>query len=227
MEADENDQSMFYKIIRKQRGLSSSLPEEMYINGEKVDGDNIIEAMTSYFEELTTPKDSPQYDREAKDRADIKNSTLKRQYLENPRRIMPEVTPQMMIEAYSDLNRNKAPDIGGLKVEHLIHSSPLVADVLAILFNKIIQQQTIPSALTEGYITPVYKKKKSPKDPDNYRRITIKMMINKVLEKILLYPVKRKLIPQLNTLQRGFIRGSSSANTALITDDRSYGRRKR
>ena len=140
-------------------------------------------------------------------------------YAENPIRILPNITPQIALEAINSLNCGKAPDPSGLMAEHLVYSRPLVASVLADIMNDIIQKQKIPAILKHGCITPIFKKKNSPKNPDNYHRITITLLIGKVLEKILQYPLKTIMAPNLNKLQRGFTEGSSSTNTAFILSE--------
>ena len=95
-------------------------------------------------------------------------------------------------------NCGKAPDTSGLMAEHLVYSSPMVASVLADITNDIIQKQKIPAILKHGCITPIFKKKNSPRNPDNYRCITITLLISKVLEKILQYPLKTIMATSTN-----------------------------
>ncbi len=84
--------------------------------------------------------------------------------------------------------------------------------------------QEITSIFTEVVIAPgadeaaieVFKKKKNILESDNYRRITITPIIGKVLEKIIVQPLKEILKPKINKLQRGFCEHSSSVNTAFL-----------
>ena len=216
MKAHRGDDRTFYKLISRQRGSTSDLPDEMLINGESVSGDNLIKALEGYFHALATPKDLPQYDQGDKQKSELKNEFLKQKYIQNPTKILPPISPQLILEVIHTLNRGKAPDPAGIMVEHLIYASPLAASVLAEIMNRIIDSQEIPNILKEGVISPVFKKKKSPRDPDNFRRITITMLFSKVLEKILQYPLKAIITPQLNNLQRGFTEGSSATNAALL-----------
>ena len=219
MQSDEGDRRLFYKLINMQRGTKTDLPDEMVINGKSVTGQTLIDDLTTYFEDLATPQNLQQYDPIAKERNDHTNVLLQQTYRSSPVRILPPVTPQLVLNAMSSLNRGKAPDPEGLMIEHFTKASPIVANILAKLFNTIIQKQQVPQALKHGVITPVFKKKNSPKNPDNYRRITITMVVNKILEKILLDPLKDILAPSLNTLQRGFTPGTSSTNAALLLSE--------
>ena len=219
MESQDGDQKLFYKLIKKQRSSADDLPNEMIFNGKLASGEELITALETYFSRLATPEDCPQYDEKYKTKADFRNSEQRRIYEENPIRILPNITPQIALEAINSLNCRKAPDPSGLMAEHLVYSSPLIASVLADIMNNIIQKQKIPAILKHGCITPVFKKKNSPRNPDNYRRITITLLISKVLEKILQYPLKTIMAPNLNKLQRGFTEGSSSTNTAFILSE--------
>ena len=104
-------------------------------------------------------------------------------------------------------------------VEHLLHASPLVAQCIANIFNMIVENQTVPAILKGGLITPIYKKKNSPKSPDNYRRITVTSVFNKVLEKVLPGPLKQILSSKFNLLQRGFTNSAFLVNTALLVSE--------
>ena len=219
MKAHHDDHKVFHKLIRKQMGQKDNLPDEMIIDEQLVSGENLLPALKKYFETLASPKNLPQYDANAKERHDIKNEQLVVHYTENPKRILPDITPQVVLEVIGALKKGKAPDPTGLMAEHLFNASPLVSAALATIINKIIHEQQIPAALKHGTVTPVFKKKKSPKNIDNYRRITITMLVNKVLEKIIQDPLKDILNPQLCNLQRGFIEGASSINTALILSE--------
>ena len=72
---------------------------------------------------------------------------------------MPTITPQVIMEIITEISRNKSPDPRGIMIEHIINASPRVADVLATLYNKILQEQAIPTILKTGCIAPVLKKK--------------------------------------------------------------------
>ena len=219
MRARENDHIVFNRLISKHKDGNDNLPDELTIDGQLVAGEDLLPALCQYFESLATPKTLPQYDEDVKIREDFKNEQLIRHYSDNPTRILPTVTPQMILEIIRDLKRGKAPDPTGLMAEHLHNASPLVTKVIATIMNKIIQSQTIPEVLKHGRITPVFKRKNTPKNIDNYRRITITMLLNKVLEKILQTPLKQTLSPQLCNLQRGFTEGASSTNTALLLSE--------
>jgi hypothetical protein len=98
----------------------------------------------------------------------------------------------------------------------LKYASPKVIPVLTHLLNTIFERGDLPSQLKIGLVTPVHKKGKCPKNPDNYRRITVNSILGKILEKNMLTTTKAKLNPQQNPLQFGFTEKISSTHCALI-----------
>ena len=163
MQSDEGDRRLFYKLVNMQRGTKTDLPDEKVINGKSFTGQTLIDDLTTYFEDLATPQNLQQYDSIAKERNDHTNVLLQQTYRSSPVRILPPVTPQLVLNAMSSLNRGKAPDPEGLMIEHFTKASPIVANILAKLFNTIIQKQQVPQALKHSVITPVFKKKIHPK----------------------------------------------------------------
>ena len=60
MRAHRNDHTVFNKLISKHRGSGDDLPDEMQIDGQLVNGEDLLPALCGYFETLATPKDLPQ-----------------------------------------------------------------------------------------------------------------------------------------------------------------------
>ena len=65
-------------------------------------------------------------------------------------------------------------------------------------------------------LTPIPKKGKDLKNPASYRGITVTSIICKVLEMCIRARIEGTLGKHQNRLQRGFTKGSSSINTALL-----------
>jgi hypothetical protein len=129
------------------------------------------------------------------------------------------VTLQTTIDIITTLKNCKAQDIHGLMAEHLKLAHPTVHHLITILLNRILQESVLPDPLRHGLVTPVYKQKKSAKNPDNYRRITVVPIIGKLIEKLLVKPTKPLLSERISGLQRGFCDNSSSINTALLLSE--------
>ena len=103
MESQDGDQKLFYKLIKKQRSSADKLPNEMIFNGKLASGEELITALETYFSKLATPEDCPQYDEKYKTKADFRNSEQRMIYEENPIRILPNITPQIALEAINSL----------------------------------------------------------------------------------------------------------------------------
>ncbi|CAG2246109.1 unnamed protein product [Mytilus edulis] len=71
-----------------------------------------------------------------------------------------------------------------------------------------------------GIATPVYKRKGKPlDDPNSYRKITVTSILNKILEKLYLEKKDETLKNAQSPLQRGFTKGISGLNAALILNE--------
>jgi hypothetical protein len=129
------------------------------------------------------------------------------------------LTEETISEFINTTKDNKAADCFGIACEHLKYGHPAVQTLLTNIFNQIIATREIPTQFKHGVITPVFKKKESDKNPDNYRRITVTSTVGKVFEKVLVAPTKEILKDKLNKLQRGFCAQASSINTAFLISE--------
>ena len=66
----------------------------------------------------------------------------------------------------------------------------------------------------EAMIIPIIKKDKDNRLTDNYRGITITLVIEKVLEHAIQYRLRSLIEHRQSRQQRGFTKGSSSTNAA-------------
>ena len=66
-------------------------------------------------------------------------------------------------------------------------------------------------------MTPIYKKHGKPiHDPNSYRRITVRSLIGKILEKYILQTAIAEIEHGQNPLQKGFTKGTSATWAALM-----------
>ena len=180
-----------------------------------VRGDDLPNARAGYYEHLATPQENPAYD-QAHYESVMTQIKLIYSLAKNEGMRIPHVTDDQCRNIISRLKQRKAADIYGLSAEHLQHAHPNVSVIIAYIINKIIDASEV---LKTGIVTPVYKKKKSVLNPDNYRRITVTALLCKVLEKVIIDPLKQSLKPKISKLQRGFCEHSSSANTAFLLSE--------
>ena len=107
----------------------------------------------------------------------------------------------------------------GITSEHLVEADEQLLSVLSILFTKILSDGAVPATMKSGLVHPVPKKGKNAKRPDSYRRITVTSIVGKILERILMDPLKETLAPTQSSQQRGFTDSSSSNMAALLVTE--------
>ena len=205
--AAEWDQSLFHKLIRKQRkSLNPSQP--LLVGGQIItDSDRQRECWAEYYEVLGKPDDvCEEYSRA------VENMRLLAAMSEDTC-----VTSTKEIEnIINKLNRNKAPDKQGLKAEHLSLLPPTAVTALASIFNSIIRSRKVPPILKHAYKLPIPKPRKDPKIQDNFRGITVTSIFLKVLEAICIEQEAGTLNKDLSDLQFGFTEGRSPAMASLL-----------
>ena len=116
----------------------------------------------------------------------------------------------------SSLKNQKAADIHGVAAEHIKLSSPTIIDILLHLTNSILRSGKLPDSFKIGSVSPMLKKSKPAKNPNNYRRITITSIVGKVVEKHMIQLTRPILDSTHSPLQFGFTRGSSPTYAALV-----------
>lgn len=119
-------------------------------------------------------------------------------------------------EIFHSISNSSAPGISGIPTKILKFSTPKLKTALAYLFNYSILTSSVPIEWKTAVVTPLYKKKGSNDDLNNYRAISILPPIAKLFEKlihkqILDYLNKSKII---SSNQHGF-RANHSCESAL------------
>jgi hypothetical protein len=167
--AEAKDDKYMHVLINKQRKPKQSRGPLALRSGERVISDpaELLETWASYFEELGTPKDLPQFDE--KHHRFIQGEVAVLELLHDATREQTViVNSQDVVKAITKLNTGKSPDYEGIAAEHLKHAAPVIAPVLAELFTAIIAQQYIPESFKRGMVLPIHKKGKDSLDPKSY-----------------------------------------------------------
>ena len=90
------------------------------------------------------------------------------------------------IKAYAlNLQSGKSCGLDSILNEHIKSSLHLMLPTYHKLFNIILDTGKIPSSWTEGCIIPIYKKKCSKTDPENYRPTTLLSCLVKLFTAII------------------------------------------
>ena len=215
MTASSNDKETFYKMIRRQRASKSADTTELIMEEVTLAGnEQICEGWAKHFGKLATPQNLEEFDQDYCNEValDVK---LIEDHLQDNGDAPIQVSNEQVSKAIRSLNTGKAPDADGITIEHIKNAGILMTAAIAQIINAILVNKKIPERLKLGIVTPIWKKN-DKKQPSNYRGITVISTVGKILEVIL----RDEMIPILkdsqNRFQKGFTRGTSPLNAALI-----------
>ena len=122
------------------------------------------------------------------------------------------ITNEEILKCINRLKNDKAKGIDDIANEFLKASSSKMIQVYTSLFNIILNTGIIPNDWGVGIIKPIYKKKGSSEDPNNYRGITILSCFSKLFTSVLNERLKAYLENKnlLGNEQTGFRNGYST-----------------
>ena len=89
-----------------------------------------------------------------------------------------------MHEAIDKLKNKKSPGIDGILNEMLKCGSEVMTPILTKIFNKLLCNGVFPNYWSHGLITSIFKEN-NPKDPNNYRGLTLCSCLAKLFTSVL------------------------------------------
>lgn len=118
---------------------------------------------------------------------------------------------QEVFDWISTLDSNKATGYDRFPIAALKKHSFLLSAIICDCFNDSVSQATYPTCLKKALVFPVFKSG-NPKDPNNYRPISVLPAINKIYEKLIFTRMNDFLTTtkQLYQHQFGFRQGSTT-----------------
>ncbi|KAK3087363.1 hypothetical protein FSP39_005046 [Pinctada imbricata] len=219
MQAEKEDQQLFYKLINKQRSSQQGTTKLIVLDDQElITQDDIIEGWQLHFEKLATPSQSTTSNKEHEDQVNL-NDLLIKQLCEDIKEPIIPISHEEVSAAIRSLNKNKAPDAYGITAEHIHIAEDVLLPHITTCINKIIEMGAMPEHLKEGVLTPVLKKGKDKRLPSNYRGITVTTTVSKILEHTLQERLNKQLDPTQNKLQRGFTAKTSPLNAAFMVSE--------
>lgn len=141
------------------------------------------------------------------------------QTLTNAGNSLEPVTRRDIEKHVAALKNQKAADIHGISAEHIKLASTHIISILHQLTTSAFNTGRLPDIFKTGSVTPVIKKSKSMKHPNNYRRITIASIVGKIVEKHMLKNTRPVLDPTQSRLQFGFSTGIAPVYAALVVTE--------
>ena len=149
----------------------------------------------------------------------LENSSLSNTITQNVNEeINVPFTENEIRNAIKSLKNNKATGVDLILNDHLKILSHIISPILVDLFNLVFDTGIIPESWTLGMIQPIFKNKGSPRDPCNYRPITLISCLGKVFTQILNSRIKKYVDEKdiINECQFGFRKKRSTADNMFI-----------
>ena len=214
----EIDQKLFWKLVNNRRKPKNSQPHPVKDKeGATVrEIDKIVKVWKDYYDDLYTPKTLEHFDNQFKLMVDQEIREIDMtprndgDVLDNP------ISTGEVKEACQSLKVGKASGLDGVQGEHLKYAGPTTHTYLAKLFNCMTTAEWRPLSMRKGIIVPIPKGDKDRTIPDNNRGITLRSVLGKVYDKILLKRADEWFQSNMHEQQGANRIGCSSVNTALI-----------
>ena len=206
--ASASDQTLFHKLIRRQR--SGTTPSTaLLVDGSLItDEDAIRDEFAAVAERLGTP-DSP-------DNCEMLLDCM-RSLSDNVSESIVVTVPTVK-NVICELKNKKAADRDGFRAEQLklLMHSPDALALLTGIVNKVFTSCKIPPKAKTAYKSPVHKKGKDPRSTDNYRGITVTSIFGKLIEHLIRHYGQDDINYTQSGLQYGFTKNLSPNMASLI-----------
>ena len=209
MDAQINDQRLFYSLVREH--MATPLGSKAIMDGNDLitDPEEAAEAWAGYYTKLATPAENPRWNQEFLEQAVTETDKLKLEVRDCPAE---PIKTQEITQALKRLNKGKAADLEGIRAEHLQAAAGSLTASMTWLFTEIFQTGRAPQAMKTGKKIPIPKKGKDNLLMPNHRGITVTSIIGKTYEHV----IKNKLGPlHQDGLQFGFSEGLSPQMAAV------------
>ena len=219
-EMEQIYQKYFWYLVNKSNRVNSAntkrlQPTTNHDGTILYDPDEINKSWETYYADLHTPKDLPQYN---DGHAQMVNETLD----SLPSTYFTDDIPSRTF-SIEDVQRKcvklklgKAAGYDGIYGEHLRYGGHVLYKALQILFNTITVRRVVPSHFKRAVIIPIPKgKNRDATNKDNYRGISLLPVISKVYEQLLLDWFDSD-VTHINPLQGASHKGCSSLHTSML-----------
>ena len=176
--------------IEKLRRLKKKDPKQYWkiVNTEKKTGRTNAPLNDLYnFYKAASKHDDDNYDDDDNDDNDddVQNAHANERFAMLNEELNVSITSEEILQATKALKNNKSPGLDNILNEHLKSTITVMSPLYVKLFNVIFDKSIVPETLTLGNIKPIFKNKGNPKDPENYRPITLLSNFGKLFTAIL------------------------------------------
>jgi len=212
----ELDQKLFWQLINRRRQAKNLIRPVSDKNGKIVrDIDGIVKVWGEYFTDLYTPKNLQEYDNDFKKVVDREIEETDMGAHEDSELLKNPISIDEVKIACKSLKIGKASGLDGIQGEHLKYAGPITLTFLTKLFNLMTIAEWRPQSMKTGIIVPIPKPKKDQTIPDNNRGITLRSVLGKVYDKILLERADGWFVSKMHEQQGANRKNISSLHTAM------------
>ena len=221
--AAEVDRGQFWRLVKKSRkGAGNKIASIKGKDGKVVsDINSILMVWKEHFQDLYTPKDSPEYDQAHFRYVTDKVAALNRED-GGDKFVDKQFSVGEVKEAIGTLHKRKACGYDSISTEHLVYGGDHLAIILTKIYNHILRLEYIPTNMRRGIQIPLFKGKGTCcLDPDNYRGISLLTNFNKCYEVLVWNRVKEWWKEQgvISDLQGAGKKKQSCVHTALVLQE--------
>jgi len=197
-------------VDKKIRNLKSTNPKEYWkiVNPKCRSGNDVFkqvsaDALHEHFKKLSKAPPDHLGDEPLELDIDYDNEVLNRR-----------IEPEEIKKVIHNLKSGKAKGIDCIGNEEIKATEDSMINIYCKLFNIVFDTGIIPTAWSIGVIQSLYKNKGDPKDPDNYRGITLLSCLGKVFTAVINNRLGEfsKGIGLINNEQAGFRPGCSTVD---------------
>ena len=217
------DHGYFWNLLRKSKGRPKHVIAVKDDDGVLLtDEHSINKRWAKYFCALhNSPPDisDHRYD-EFQSYVDNFIQRIIKQYEHNGAVNGARLTVQDVTDECTHLTLKKAPGWDHIQPEHLKYGSQRLYNILTILFNAILINETVPMYFKRGLIVPIPKgTNKDRTDVDNYRGISLLPIMSKVFERVILKQLEGSVDAFIDELQGASHKSCSSLHTSFVVHE--------
>ena len=149
MDAELNDQRLFYRLIREHQSSSPGIKAIMDGDILLTDPAEAADAWAGYYAKLATPAENPRWNRKFLDQTAVEVALIKQQVTHTRTE---NIKDTEVMEALKNLNKGKAAGLDGIRAEHLQAASDQLAPSLSLLFTEMIQTGHTADVMKTGLV---------------------------------------------------------------------------
>lgn len=179
VEGDKN--SKYFLQLEKHRQENNSIKEIENDDGKLLtDSEEILNEIQNYYKKLYS---CTQINEEKMEKmGDFLTNKISNEEAIN---CDDEISPEEIVKALNEMNKNKSPGCDGLTVSFYCKFFHLFGEIFHKIFKEIKKEKIMPRSMRLGMITLIYKKKGNRNKIANYRPISLLNVDYKILERIM------------------------------------------